>query len=100
MFLWESHMIHVLYATKVNVGGWATFTRHLVASLGHEAQLWRIGNKTESGTRPFAGSDEFRYRNVAVDHMPHLFKGDPVIIAALGKHYVDAVAPLIKAGAG
>ena len=95
-------MIHVLYATKINIGGWATFTRHLVDTLefcGHDVQLWRIGANTENCQRPF-GRSANRYRNVSEADLERELGDGPVIIAALGKHYVDAVQPLIKKGAG
>lgn len=94
-------MIYVLYATKVNIGGWATFTRHLVDSLrsqGQEVELVKLGNRYEHFTRPFGPAHQ--YRNVTLAYLDaHLNAGDKVIIAALGKHYVECVEYLIAAGA-
>lgn len=95
--------INLLYATKVNLGGWATFTVHLYHSLvsaGHDVRLIKIGNNTEQFHRPFAGHG-IAYRNVAASELGELHKrGERCIIAALGKHYVDDVAGLLKKGAG
>lgn len=94
-------MIYVLYATKVNIGGWATFTRHLVDSLriaGQEVELVKLGNRDEPFTRPF-GPDHV-YRNITFNSLYYERKaGHPVIIAALGKHYVDEASVLLEKGA-
>lgn len=93
-------MIYVLYATKVNIGGWATFTRHLVDSLrdqGQPCELVKLGNRTELFLRPF-GADH-QYRNMHIDDLAKCAKGSPIIIAALGKHYVEEAEHLIKLGA-
>lgn len=95
-------IINVLYATKVNLGGWATFTVHLVNLLklaGHEPRLFKIGNNTEFFTRPF-GEHGVKYRNIAAADLVKEFSDGPTIIAALGKHYVDDVQPLLDMGAG
>lgn len=95
-------IINVLYATKVNLGGWATFTVHLVnllALAGHEPRLFKIGNNTEHFTRPF-GEHGVSYRNIAAADLVKEFSDGPTIIAALGKHYVDDVQPLLDVGAG
>lgn len=96
-------VFNIIYATKVNIGGWATFTVHLcnlLAQNGHEVNLIKIGNNTESKTRPF-GQHGIRYRNVAAKDLGGLFIGGArVIVAALGKHYVEQVEPLLHAGAG
>lgn len=95
-------IINVLYATKVNLGGWATFTVHLVnllALAGHEPRLFKIGNNTEHFTRPF-GEHGVSYRNIAAADLVKEFSDGPTIIAALGKHYVDDVQPLLDTGAG
>lgn len=95
--------VNLLYATKVNLGGWATFTAHLhnlLEAAGHDVNLYKIGNNTEAFKRPFAGHGLF-YRNLAASDLVQLTKrGALCVIAALGKHYVDDVGPLLKAGAG
>lgn len=94
-------MIYILYATKVNIGGWATFTRHLFDSLvaeGQEATIVKIGNRTEEFMRPF-GDQGHQYQNVAEADLIRWAKGDPMIIAALGKHYVETAEKLIAKGA-
>lgn len=93
---------NILYATKVNLGGWATFTVHLMRVLreaGHDVRLYKIGNNTEHFQRPFGGHDEF-YQNISVEDLPSLAKRTYCIVAALGKHYVEDVEPLLKKGAG
>lgn len=99
---------NLLYATKVNIGGWATFTVHLVHLLeaaGHTVDLLKIGANTEPFTRPF-GEHGVRYQNIAAgDLVARCITGadhstGPTIIAALGKHYVEDVKPLIAKGAG
>jgi hypothetical protein len=96
-------VFNLLYATKVNLGGWATFTVHLYNLLrenGHDVHLWKIGNRTENFTRPFAGHGIF-YQNISVDRLGILVEaGAHCIVAALGKHFVDDVEPLLNAGAG
>lgn len=94
-------MIYVLYATKVNIGGWATFTRHLVDSLvaeGQEVKLVKLGNRDEQFTRPFGPTHVYQNitRNTLLDE---LRGGRPIIIAALGKHYVSEAEDLIMYGA-
>jgi len=93
-------MIYVLYATKVNIGGWATFTRHLVDSLldeGQEVALVKLGNRDEPFYRPF-GPDH-SYRNITLETLLRESKNNPIIIAALGKHYVEQAKSLTTAGA-
>jgi hypothetical protein len=94
-------MINILYATKVGIGGWATFTRHLTSLLeeyGEEVQIWKIGNNTEGFQRPF-GPDH-TYRNVGINDITRLVAdSEPCIIAALGKHYVDQAVQLMEWGA-
>lgn len=95
-------MIYVLYATKVNIGGWATFTRHLVDSLlaqGQEVKLVKLGNRDEPFTRPFGPSHQ--YRNITLDTLVDAVADSDAkcIVAALGKHYVDDVEMLIQEGA-
>ena len=90
--------INLLYATKVNLGGWATFTvhlYHLLRAAGHDVQLLKFGNNTETFTRPF-GNHGVHYRNIAPDQMGNEFVGCLNIVAALGKHYVAAVGPLLN----
>lgn len=92
---------NILYATKVNLGGWATFTVHLVNLLrqeGHEVRLCKIGNNTEGFERPF-GQHGISYRNISRDDL-HRLLSDYCIVAALGKHYVEDVEPLLAGGAG
>jgi hypothetical protein len=92
---------NILYATKVNLGGWATFTVHLVNLLrreGHEVRLCKIGNNTENFERPF-GAHGVSYRNISRGDLVHLLD-DYCIVAALGKHYVEDVEYLIEDGAG
>jgi hypothetical protein len=95
--------INLLYATKVNLGGWATFTvhlYHLLKNAGHDVYLYKVGNRTEGFQRPFAdhGID---YQNYSAAHLADLsVQKQYCIIAALGKHYADAVQPLLAAGAG
>lgn len=95
--------INLLYATKVNLGGWATFTvhlYHLLKNAGHDVHLYKVGNRTEGFTRPFADHG-IPYQNYDQNHLAELsVDGEYCIIAALGKHYVDAVQPLLAAGAG
>jgi hypothetical protein len=96
----EVHMIYVLYATNVNIGGWATFTRHLLDSLqmeGHEAVLVKLGNRDEAYMRPFGGTHY--YQNMTLETLLIEAANNPVIIAALGKHYVEQAEALIKMGA-
>lgn len=95
--------INLLYATKVNLGGWATFTVHLYKLLreaGHDVRLYKPGNRTEGFLRPFAGHG-IMYENYQQDALTDLTMGnDLCIVAALGKHYVEAVEPLLAHGAG
>lgn len=97
----EIVVIHVVYATKVNIGGWATFTRHLIDTLksqGHDVQLWKIGNRTEDFLRPFGDQGHF-YRNGHPEDIDSFAGNEPVIIAALGKHYVDWAENAMRQGA-
>lgn len=94
-------MIYVLYATKVGIGGWATFTRHLVDTLracGHHVCLCKVGNKTELFDRPFGPDHE--YVNISADELVDIAAKNQMIIAALGKHYVELAERLIARGAG
>jgi hypothetical protein len=93
-------MIYVLYATKVNIGGWATFTRHLVDSLaaeGQEVKLVKVGNRDEFFTRPFG--PHHKYQNMSEETLCAEARQFPMIIAALGKHYVELATELISRGA-
>lgn len=93
-------MIYILYATKVNIGGWATFTRHLMDCFqeqGVEYELVKVGNNTEQFSRPFGPNHS--YRNMSGTDLLKAARHSPMIIAALGKHYVDLAQKLIKRGA-
>lgn len=93
-------MIYLLYATKVNVGGWTTFTRHLQDSLeamGEPSVIVKLGNRDEPFTRPFGGG--YVYQNFTLPTLLREAKHSPVIITALGKHYVEQSEELIAAGA-
>jgi hypothetical protein len=93
-------MIYLLYATKVNVGGWTTFTRHLYDSLadqGHDVVIVKLGNRDEPFTRPFG--DGYTYLNITLATLVRAAKRHPVIITALGKHFVEQSEQLICAGA-
>ncbi len=95
-------MIYVLYATKVNIGGWATFTRHLVDSLvaeGQEVRLVKLGNRDEQFLRPFGPAHS--YQNITFPTLLRILlnQDDKCIIAALGKHFVDEAYQLVGAGA-
>lgn len=94
-------MIYLLYATKVNVGGWITFTRHLHQSLvdqGHDVHIVKLGNRDETFGRPFG--EGFTYHNATLESLTiAASRGDQVIITALGKHFAAQSEVLIKAGA-
>jgi hypothetical protein len=93
-------MIYLLYATKVNVGGWTTFTRHLLDSLldeGYDVCIVKLGNRDEPFTRPFG--DGYVYHNITLATLVKKTKSNPVIITALGKHFVEQSEQLIRAGA-
>lgn len=94
-------MIYLLYATKVNLGGWATFTRHLYDALSsqrHNVCIVKIGNRTEDHWRPF-GDAGHAYRNMDMKSLRRAAKNNPMIVAALGKHYVEQAEELMKLGA-
>jgi hypothetical protein len=96
-------MIHLIYASTVNVGGWATFTRHLHDTLlarGHAVQIWKVGNNTEGKQRPW-GPDH-TYRNLAPCDF-HKELGNPrdfIVIAVIGKDFKPEAETLIKMGGG
>lgn len=94
-------MIYVLYATKVNIGGWATFTRHLVDSLelmGEQVKLVKLGNRDEAFVRPFGPTHN--YQNISFRSLlAEAKRGKKIIIAALGKHFIEQAEALIDWGA-
>lgn len=99
-------MIYVLYATKVNIGGWATFTRHLVDSFQIEAgedkvMLVKLGNRDENFARPFGPAGHVYYNVTLESLLLDLTKNknNRLIIAALGKHYIAEAEALMAAGA-
>ena len=88
-------MINLMYMTKVGIGGWATFTRHLhdvLVAHGQEVQIWKIGNRTEHFQRPFGPSHT--YRNISEADAQTLNTTGLTIIACLGKHYVELAAAM------
>lgn len=77
---------------KPTVGGWPSFTAHLHHGLtraGHEVQLVRLGNKTESKTRPFGRG--ISYRNVDRLGLNVLAARTQLIVTAIDKHHVDTL---------
>ena len=96
-------MIHLIYASTVTVGGWATFTRHLHDTLkrtGHDVQVWKVGNNTEAKQRPW-GPDH-TYRNLApCDFEDYLGEPDDyIVMCVIGKDYKPEAETLIGMGAG
>lgn len=94
-------MIYLLYATKVNVGGWMTFTRHLRESLqqqGINACIVKLGNRDEPFIRLFNDGYD-GYQNMSLETLLIAAAHGELIITALGKHYVEQSLALIAAGA-
>lgn len=91
-------MINIFYLSPNPYGGWVTFTAHLMKSLeiaGYQANLFKIGNRTEKFTRPFGYN--IRYRNVSLDDAIGM-EGSK-LIAAVGKKFVQPACALIYDGA-
>ena len=79
---------NLVYMAKPPYGGWVSFTAHL--SLKYKYPLFKVGNKTESKTRPYGyGVD---YQNLAIED---LLKKPNLLITAVDKHYYDYL-PQIK----
>lgn len=93
-------MISLFYLSGNTTGGWVTFTAHLVESLramGHPAEIYKIGNRTENKGRPFGyGLD---YWNVDAESACRIARNNPTIITAVQKNYADSAAALLSHGA-
>ena len=79
---------NLVYMAKPPYGGWVSFTAHLANKFGYD--LFKIGNKTESKTRPY-GYD-VNYQNVSIDD---LVKKPNLLITAIDKNYYQHL-PKIK----
>lgn len=71
-------MVAILYLSKVMIGGWASFTAHLSLTTGWK--IYRLCKREERCERPFGWNCS--YRNIST------LPAEPIIISALGKHYV------------
>ena len=72
--------MNLVYMAKPIYGGWVTFTSHL--ALKYDAQLYKIGKRTEPNKRNYGYGIE--YRNLRVDD---IIKLDNILITAVDKHY-------------
>ena len=79
---------NLVYMAKPPYGGWVSFTAHLANKFGYD--LFKIGNKTESKTRPY-GYD-VNYQNVSIND---LVKKPNLLITAIDKNYYQHL-PKIK----
>ena len=70
------------YLAKPAYGGWVSFTAHL--SLKHNLPVYKLGNHTESTTRPFGYG--VNYQNIGNKDID---KGTPILITAVDKNYYD-----------
>ena len=78
---------NLVYMAKPSFGGWRTFTAHL--SKKYDYDLYKIGNKTESKTRPYGYDVE--YQNVSIDD---LLKKPNLLITAIDKNYYEHLPKL------
>tara|TARA_Y100001935_G_C17290120_1_gene502798 strand:+ start:166 stop:1134 length:969 start_codon:yes stop_codon:yes gene_type:complete len=72
--------MNLVYMAKPIYGGWVTFTSHL--ALKYEAQLYKIGKRTEPNQRDYGYG--VKYRNLRIDDF---LKLDNILITAVDKHY-------------
>lgn len=89
--------ISLFYITPCNLGGWVTYTVHLVRSLkqmGYEVNLYEIKNNNENKQRPFA--EDIKYQNVSLEKAVEIAKSELSIVVALDRRYYDIGFPVLQ----
>lgn len=92
----NQHKLCLFYIAKPNVGGWISFTTHLIRSLKQLAipvELYKIGNRTEKRERQFA--EGCTYRNVSVEDGVSIAEKNLSLIVALDKRLQEKGLPIL-----
>jgi len=92
--------VALFYLPDVKYGGWPTYTAHLYYGLkdaGHQPNLYRIGNKTETKSRDWGRG--IRYQNVSITDAIYIASQVETIVTATSKKYQLETEALVKAGA-
>ncbi len=90
--------VNLFYLSSNTTGGWVTYTAHLMyglKSIGVEVNLYKVGNRTESRSRPF-GYDS-HYTNLSLEDSLNV-DGHSVIVA-LQKNFREKSEALMDNGA-
>lgn len=91
--------MNLAYLTNVKLGGFATFTTHLLLGLranGVKARLFKPAKKLERKLRPFFGG--VGYQNVPLDFLRSEAK-KTLIVCAYAKAFPEALEALLEGGA-
>lgn len=91
--------MNLAYLTNVKLGGFATFTTHLLLGLranGVKARLFKPAKKLERKLRPFFGG--VGYQNVPFDFLRSEAKRT-IIVCAYAKAFPEALEALLEGGA-
>lgn len=93
--------VNLYYLSPNTTGGWVTYTAHLMAALraaGMRPTLRKIGNKTETKSRPFGYSEQ--YTNTSLETAFRLAdRGSVDLIVAAAKNLREATEGLLARGA-
>lgn len=91
-----SEKISLFYLSHCRVGGWVTYTVHLIRALkacGLEVELYEVKTRTEEKKRKF--SEEIEYQNLCLDDALKIAESTVSIVVALGNRYYDKGFPII-----
>lgn len=96
--------ISLFYIASPRLGGWVTYTTHLIRSLrqfneqhpelGFDFKLYKIANRDEKRTRKFA--EDIEYQNVSPQTAIRKATINPTIVLALDKRFYDIGFPVLK----
>lgn len=92
--------VSMFYLPDAKYGGWATYTAHLYHGLraaGYEPTLYRVGRKTELGSRSWGRN--IQYRNLSLFDACMVAHKSNSIITATAKAFAVETEALLKAGA-
>lgn len=92
-----SDRISLFYLSHCRVGGWVTYTVHLVRSLqqcGLEVDLYEVKTRTEEKKRKFA--EDVEYQNLSLADAMKIAESTVSIVVALGNRFYDKGFPILQ----
>ena len=92
-----SEKISLFYLSHCRLGGWVTYTVHLIRSLqkcGLEVNLYEVKSRTENKTRRFA--EDVVYQNLSLEDALRVAEDSLSVVVALGNRFYDKGFPILQ----